>query len=35
MPNPMALSNLTFNDLEGQSQDHSYFKALYAVKEPS
>ncbi len=31
----MTLSHLTLSDLEGQSQGHSDFDALYLVKEQS
>ncbi len=32
---PMTSSRLSLSDLEGQSQGHSDFKALYLAKEPS
>ncbi len=35
MVSPMIPSHLTLSDLEGQSQGHADFKALYLVKEPS
>ena len=31
----MASSRLTLSDLEGQTQDHQDFEALYLLKEPS
>ncbi len=35
MGSPTAISDLTLGDTEGQSEVHSYFKALYLAKEQS